>query len=42
MKYGYREIKIEYEINDNHQIFISLFNGEKYENKIPIQLLFDN
>ena len=42
MKYGYREVKIEYEINENHQIFISIFNGEKYENKIKMNLLFDN
>ena len=42
MKYGYREIKIQYEINENNQLFISIFNGEKYENKIKMELLSDN
>ena len=39
-KYGFREIKFEYEINDKLDIFISIFNGEKYEDKIKINLLY--
>ena len=36
IKYGYREVKIEYEINEDHQLFISLFNGDKIEKKIKL------
>ena len=42
MKYGYRELKIEYEINDKLELFIRIFNGEKYGDKIKINLLFEN
>ena len=42
IKYGYRELKIEYEINDKLEIFISIFNGEKYGDKIKVNLFYDN
>ena len=42
IKYGYRELKIEYEINEKLELFISIYNGEKYGDKIKINLLFDN
>ena len=42
IKYGYKEIKIEYEINDKLEIFIRLFNGENYSNEIKVNLLYDN
>ena len=42
IKYGYRELKIEYEINEKLELFISIFNGEKYGDKMKINLLFDN
>ena len=42
LKYGFRELKIEYEINDKLELLISILNMEKSENKVKLNLLFDN
>ena len=39
---GYKEIKIEYEINDKLELIIKIFNGEKYGNEIKVGLIYDN
>ena len=40
-KYGFRELKIKFEVNDEIEIFISIFNNDegKYKNKQKVNLL---
>ena len=39
IKYGYKEIKIEYEINDKLEIIIRIFNGKNYGNDKKLRLI---
>ena len=39
IKYGYKELKIEYEINDKLEIIIRLYNGEIYGKEKKVRLI---